>query len=139
MNGDIKVSVQDPRDPSRHTVIPSHPRKVQVSGVRILSFSQHQSRPKFLSQPQSMSLSLLKPASPFLVPSMTQSDSHMLGNTPVSACVYKKVARKVCLVPASLPEDFCMVCRIPSDPFLSMPALSPHPPEFVPVLRLMEE
>ena len=86
-----------------------------------------------------MSLSLLEPASPFLVPSMTPSDPHMLGNTPVSACVYKKVARKVRPVPASLPEDFCVVYHIPSDPLLSMPALSPHPPEFVPGLRLTEE
>src|SRR6266403_3994556 len=38
-NGDVEVSIWDPADPSRRISIPSHPRKVQVASVQILTIS----------------------------------------------------------------------------------------------------
>jgi hypothetical protein len=38
-----------------------------------------------------------------------------------------------------LPEDFRTIRRIPSDPLLTLPALSPHPPDFTPGTRLTRE
>ena len=58
---------------------------------------------------------------------------------PTSMLVYKKVVKKVHPVAASLPEDFCIVCRQPEDPLLSLPLLPTHPPYFVPGLCLMQE
>jgi len=52
---------------------------------------------------------------------------------------YKKVAKKVWPVPASLPKDFCIICHIPSNPLLTLPELSPRPPDFTPGTQLMQE
>lgn len=53
---------------------------------------------------------------------------------------YKPVALKVHSVPATLPEEFRIVRRYPSDPLEGMPPLNPHlPKEFVPGKRLSEE
>jgi hypothetical protein len=49
------------------------------------------------------------------------------------------VAKKVRPVPASLPEDFRSIHRIPSDPLLTLPPLSAHPPDFTPGTRLTQE
>ena len=38
-NGDIEVSLQNPADPSLRIIIPSHPCKVQVASVQILTIS----------------------------------------------------------------------------------------------------
>ncbi len=54
----------------------------------------------------------------------------------VTVLAYKKAARKIHPVTASLPEDFYIVWRCPKDPLLSLPALPTHPPEFTPGTRL---
>ena len=48
---------------------------------------------------------------------------------------YKPVAKKVNAVPAFLPAKFRIERHILGDPLADMPALSPHPPDFVPTGR----
>ena len=45
---------------------------------------------------------------------------------------YKKVANRVKPVATTMPQHACIICRFPEDPLLSLPSLSPHPPEFSP-------
>ena len=131
-NGDVEVSVCDPNNPSHRVSIPSRPRKVQVASVRISTLSYHSLSPTY-----STSLSI----SPFTVsklsPPSPQFSSlfYLLStNTSLSVQAYKKVAKKVCPVPASLPEDFRIIRRIPSDPLLTLTPLPIHPPDFSPGL-----
>jgi len=56
-----------------------------------------------------------------------------------ASLAYKKVAKKVCLVPTSLPEDFRNICHIPEDPLLTLPLLPTSPPNFVPGQHLTQE
>jgi hypothetical protein len=58
---------------------------------------------------------------------------------PVEVLAYKKAAKKVHPVAASLPEDFRIIRRRPEDPLLSLPKLPSHPPEFTPGTRLTQE
>ncbi|KAI0258808.1 hypothetical protein BC834DRAFT_847136 [Gloeopeniophorella convolvens] len=58
---------------------------------------------------------------------------------PTSVLTYKKVARKVQPVLASLPEDFCTIRRISEDPLLMLLPLPTYPPDFTPDDRLTQE
>ena len=58
---------------------------------------------------------------------------------PEQVLAYKKVAKKVRPVPASLPEDYRIIRRIPVDPLLSLSPLPTHPPDFTPGTRLTQE
>ena len=58
---------------------------------------------------------------------------------PEQVLAYKKVTRKVQPVSASLPEDYCIIRQILVDPFLSLPTLPTHPPDFTPGIRLTQE
>jgi hypothetical protein len=51
---------------------------------------------------------------------------------------YKPAAKKVHSVSASLPEEFRVVRKYPSDPLANMPPLNPRPPPFKPGKRLTE-
>ncbi|KIM35529.1 hypothetical protein M413DRAFT_14527, partial [Hebeloma cylindrosporum] len=59
--------------------------------------------------------------------------------TTYNAFAYKKAADKVRPVATTLPEDFRIVRRIPSDPLANMPMLPTHPPEFTPGKRYTQE
>jgi len=52
---------------------------------------------------------------------------------------YKPVHKKHQPVPVTFPEDACVTCQFPEDPLLSLPYLSPNPPEFTPMPRLTQE
>jgi hypothetical protein len=52
---------------------------------------------------------------------------------------YKRVDQKVRPVPATLPEEFRTIRRIPEDPLLSLPPLPIHPPDFTPGECLTQE
>jgi len=56
-----------------------------------------------------------------------------------ASLAYKKVAKKVCLVPTSLLEDFRNICHIPKDPLLTLPPLPTSPSDFVPGQHLTQE
>lgn len=59
---------------------------------------------------------------------------------PVSRTfAYKKVANKVRPVATTMPSHARIVRRFPEDPLLSLPPLSPNPPEFHPGSRLSQE
>jgi hypothetical protein len=58
---------------------------------------------------------------------------------PVEVLAYKKAAKKVHLVTASLPEDFYVVWCRPEDPLLSLSELLTHPPKFTPGSRLRQD
>ena len=123
-DGRVDVSVRDPANPARAIHIPSRARQSQVGFLQTLACALQVLPPRtdaiYLHHPEANSLS--------------SSDS------PVSVlAAYKKVARKVKPVAASLPEDFRTLRRIPSDPLLSLPHLSVHPPDFTPGSRLTQE
>ena len=84
-----------------------------------------------------MSSPLPKPEPPSLHLLASQI-SYFLGE-PTAVQAYKKVAKKVHPVPASLPEDFYIICRIPSDPLPTLPELSPHPSNFTLDTQLTQE
>jgi len=39
----------------------------------------------------------------------------------------------------TLPEEYCIVQRIPSYPLLSLPILPTHPPDFIPSKKFTQE
>ena len=51
---------------------------------------------------------------------------------PGEILAYKKVANKVRPVATTLPEEFRIVRRIPSDPLADLPKLPTLPPDFTP-------
>jgi len=52
---------------------------------------------------------------------------------------YKKVANKTRPIATTLPEEFRIVRRIPSDPLANLPILTTHPPDFEPGERYTKE
>ncbi|KAG2346603.1 hypothetical protein BDR05DRAFT_1047942 [Suillus weaverae] len=52
---------------------------------------------------------------------------------------YKKVANKVRPVPTTMPAHARIIRKLPEDPLLSLPSLSPTPPAFIPCKRLTQE
>ncbi|KAG2073224.1 hypothetical protein BDR04DRAFT_962801, partial [Suillus decipiens] len=52
---------------------------------------------------------------------------------------YKKVANRVKPVATTMPSQACIIRRFPEDPLLSLPTVSPNPPEFTPGTRLTAE
>ncbi|KAG2051661.1 hypothetical protein BDR06DRAFT_1060486, partial [Suillus hirtellus] len=52
---------------------------------------------------------------------------------------YKKVANKVKPVTTTIPAHARIICHFPEDPLLSLPSLSPQPPEFQPGTCLTKE
>jgi hypothetical protein len=123
-DGRVDVSVRDPADPARAINIPSRARQTQVGFLRTLACTVQ------VSPPRADALCLHHPDSNSLTPSEPPA---------LVLAAYKKVARKVKPVPASLPEDFRTLRRIPSDPLLSLPPLPIHPPDFAPGSRLTQE
>src|SRR5882672_5967937 len=52
---------------------------------------------------------------------------------------YKKATNHICPVRTTLPEEYRILRRIPSDPLMSLPSLPRQPPEFVPSEKFTEE
>jgi hypothetical protein len=100
---------------------------MQVTSVRVLSYAY------IPTSPSIHTLDLTYQSTPI----STRSLQHH-----AASLAYKKVARKVRPVPASLPEDFRNVRRIPEDPLLQLPFppfLSISPSDFVPGQRLTQD
>jgi hypothetical protein len=57
----------------------------------------------------------------------------------IESLAYKKVANKTRPIATTLPEEFRIVRRIPSDPLVNLPILPTHPPEFEPGARYTRE
>lgn len=56
-----------------------------------------------------------------------------------SFTAYKRVDRKVKPVPGTFPEDARVTRQFPEDPLLSLPYLTPTPPEFIPTTKFTQE
>jgi hypothetical protein len=52
---------------------------------------------------------------------------------------YKHINKKVQPIPATLPEEYCTIRRIPEDPLLSLLLLPTHLPKFTPGECLTQE
>lgn len=122
-DGRVDVSVRDPANPTHFITIPSRARKAQVGFVRALAITSIPAPPSFKG----------------LRSQHTLVYQFLDRSTPKHALAYKKVARKVRPVSASLPEDYRIIRRIPIDPLLSLSPLPTHPPEFTPGIRLTQE
>ena len=123
-DGSLEVSIHNPSNTSRRILMPSRPHTAQVASIQVLSY---QMKPMFPS-PSNLMLAY----QPSLI-------SAPISHHHKAALAYKKVANKVCPVPASLPEDFHNVRCFPEDPLLMLPSLPTSPPDFVPGLCLTEE
>ena len=109
------ISVRDLANPARTINIPSRARRAQVGFIKTF----------ILDTPSPPMFNGIKPQH---LLSYQLDDPSM----PQQILAYKKVTRKVQPVPASLPEDYCIICKIPIDPLLSLPSLPMHPPDFTP-------
>lgn len=52
---------------------------------------------------------------------------------------YKRVDKKVKPVPGVFPQEARVIRNIPEDPLLTLPPLSPHPPNFIPTDHITQE
>jgi hypothetical protein len=123
-DGRVDVSIRDPANPARAIHISSRARQSQVGFLRTLACAIQVPPPR--ADAICVHHTIPNP--------ITSSEPPAL-----VLAAYKKVARKVKPVPASLPEDFRTLRRIPSDPLLSLPPLPVHPPNFTPGSRLTQE
>ena len=90
-NRSLKVSICNPSYISQHILMPSQPCTAQVASIWVLSY---QMKPTFPSP-----LNLMLTYQPSLI-SAPISYHHK------ATLAYKKIANKVCPIPAFLPEDF---------------------------------
>ena len=127
----VDVSIRDPADPSRSIAVPSRARQATQVGFVTTLTCQVQPEPPHMEALERYVASSLHP---FIGnEDLSDSDQH------IEALAYKKAAKKVHPVAASLPEDFRVIRRRPEDPLLSLPALPSHPPEFLPGTRLTQD
>jgi hypothetical protein len=124
-SGEVEISVRDPSNIARRVFVPSRPRPGRAPGVHVISVLDHT---------RSHSPSALDP-----VVAHRKSLPRPSIDATASVLKYKKVAQKVRPVPATLPEDFRNIRRIPVDPLLSLPPLPTRPPDFTPGARLTQE
>jgi len=124
-SGKVEVLVRDPADPACRIYLATCPRTGHTSAVKMVSVRNTTVSP--------MPLSATLTAAPHALPPLPPVDPSIL------VLKYKRVDQKVRPVAATLPEEFCNVCRIPEDPLLMLPLLPTHPPDFMPGERLTQE
>jgi gag-polyprotein putative aspartyl protease len=112
-DGRVDVCIHDPADPTHTATVPSRPRKAFAGYVCTLALTA------LSSPPPPPSVNALHP---YLAEARNAAFQQNHSAPPVSVAAYKKVARKVRPVPASLLEDFRTVRHIPKDPLLTLPA-----------------
>ena len=119
-SGRVEVSVHDPANIARRVYLSTCPYIGRAPAVN------------FISTTNKITLSslLTVPCNPLLLP---------LADPALLVLKYKKVDKKVRPVPATLPEEFRMIRRIPEDPLLSLLALPTHLPNFEPGECLTQE
>ena len=123
-DGRVDIIARDPRDRSRRVIIPSRERRTHVGFVRTLAYEAVPPPPR------------MKALERYVANSMQPDASQ---DPLISTFAYKKAAKKVHPVAATLPEDFRIIRRRPEDPLLSLPPLPTHPPLFTPCSRLTQE
>src|SRR5882724_5551367 len=131
-----------PSEPDRRNPLPKLPQG-QTSLANQMAHLHSLSSTELLAQARCLSgLPLIKSNLPN--PSPESNDAKGLVHppphpepsvTPFSALAlarYKKAANCVHPVRTTLPEEYRILCHIPSSPLLSLPLLPKHPPDFVP-------
>ena len=125
-DGSVNLSIHDPTDQSRIIQVPTKARLVRSGITTALAFQTLPSPPRMTAMDRHG-----------LAQQITHHHTFPVPPTPVLA--YKKAAKKVHPVAASLPEDFRITRQRPEDPIISLPRLPTNPPYFIPGLRLTQE
>jgi hypothetical protein len=124
-DGSVSLSIHDPADQSRIIQVPTKARRATIGIITTLA----------LQTPPCMSA--IDQHGPTFAQQITHQ--HIFPDPPIPVLAYKKAAKKVHPVAASLPEDFRIVRRRPEDPLLTLLPLPTKPPYFIPGLRLTQE
>ena len=125
----VDVSIRDPANPSHSIAVPSRARQAtQVAFVSALACQVHPDPPRMEALERYVATS----------PPLGTVDS-LPTEDAVAVLAYKKVAKKVHPIAASLPEDFRIIRHRPEDPLLTLSLLPMHPPPFTPGIRLTQE
>ena len=127
-DGWVEVSIRDPSNPALSISVPSKERRIQTNHINTFTFQQ---------KPPPPHMKTLERYTAFTARNILLNQLDVTQPTLVLA--YKKAAKKVHPVAASLPEDFRIIRRIPEDPLLSLPPLPTDPPLFTPGSRLTQE
>jgi len=122
--GKVEISVCNPADISRRVYISTRPHTGRAPAVQVISVVNR--------SPPSISLPSEQVITPHPFPPLPPVD-------PALVLKYKTVDKKVRPVPATMPEEFCTIRRIPEDLLLTLPPLLTHPPDFTPGERLTQE
>ena len=123
-SSEVEVSVRDPANLSRRLFLSTCPHTGHASGVKMVSVRTSSHPPPSLPSP----VIVQQPLPPLL-----PADPETL------VLKYKCIDKKIRPIPATLPEEYRTVRRIPKDPLLSLPPLLTHPPEFTPGKRFTHE
>src|SRR5882672_7427252 len=80
-----------------------------------------------------------EPAEPMKPPELKSPEPKKPFFDALTSARYKKAANRIRPVWTTLPEEYRILRRIPSDPLMSLPSLPRQPPEFVPSENFTEE
>jgi hypothetical protein len=127
-DGSVDLSIHDPADHSHIFQVPTRAHRATVGIITMLALQTHPALPCMLAMDQH---------GRSIAQQITLQQAFPDPATPVLA--YKKAAKKVHPVAASLPEDFRIIRKRPEDPLASLPLLPTNPPYFIPGLRLTQE
>jgi len=122
--GKVEISMRDPADISRRVYVSTRPRTGRTPAVQVISIINRSPPSISLPSEQVIALHPLPPLLPV---------------DPALVLKYKTIDKKVRPVPATVPEEFRTIHRIPKDPLLTLPPLPTHPPNFTPGERLTQE
>ena len=89
---------------------------------------------------------LIVPPEPTVSPELNTSADPSISPDPkgqpfdaLAASRYKKAANHVHPIRMTLPEEHCILHRIPSKPLISLPVLPKYPPDFIPSEKFTKE
>src|SRR6266567_3401698 len=129
----VDVSICDPTNPAQSIAIPSQAHQgAQVGFVSALACQVHTEPPRV----EALDCYVTTLSSHSLTDLLSSDHDN---DEAIAVLAYKKVAKKVHPVAASLPKDFWIIQCRPEDPLLTLPPLSTHPPPFTLGNRLTQE
>jgi hypothetical protein len=127
-DGSVSLSIRDPADRSHTAQVPTKPRRTTIGFITTLAIQTLPAPPQ-MTAPECYRAEVTHYT--------TLQQLNLV--PPTSTLAYKKAAKKVHPVAATLPEDFCIIRRRPKDPLISLPPLPANPLYFIPGLRLTQE
>jgi hypothetical protein len=144
-NDQVLITIRDPLNASNtrtcHTSPRPWPQGSFSATTAVLCTTPTITQTSALSQKLSSAL-VHQPFRPHLT--ATSFTEHLLKtcfdyDTTRHVLAYKKVSNKVKPVATTMPSHARIIRRFPEDPLLSLPHVSPTPPEFTPGTRLTQE